>query len=54
MKMGWRMRRERMISGLHTYFLFVSFIFCVLQFYLNEMFCGLERCQSEFGGGGVT
>ena len=47
-----------MTDGLHTYFfffcLFVSFIFCVLQFYLNEMFCGLERCRSEFGGGGMT
>jgi len=35
-------------------FLFVCFIFCVLQFYLNGMFCGLERYWSEFGGGGVT
>ena len=43
MKMGWRMRRERMISGLTTYiFLFLSFIFCVLQFYLNEMFVDLR------------
>ena len=33
-----------MIDGLHTYifFLFVSFIFCVLQFYLNEMFVDLR------------
>ena len=43
MKMGWQMQRERMISGLTTYiFLFLSFIFCVLQFYLNEMFVDLR------------
>jgi len=32
MKMGWRMRRERMISGLTTYFSFCFFfLFFVLQ-----------------------
>ena len=46
-----------MTDGLTTYIffcLFVSFIFVYYNFYLNEMFCGLERCRSEFGGGGVT
>jgi len=32
-----------MIDGLYIYiFLFVSFIFCVLQFHLNEMFVDLR------------
>jgi len=52
MKMGWRMRRERMISGLTTYF--SLFFFCTTTVIRMERFCGLERCRNEFGGGGVT
>jgi len=51
MKREWRMWRERRINGLTTYFSF-CFYFCTT--YLNELFCGLERCWSEFRGGGVT
>jgi len=40
-KREWRMRRERRINGQIHIFLF-SFIFCVLQFYLNEMFVDLR------------
>ena len=36
MKMGWRMRRERMISGLTTYFSFFCFFF--LFFVLQLLF----------------
>jgi len=54
MKMGWRMRRERMTDGLTTYFFVCFFYFVYYNFIRTECFCRLERYRSEFGGGGVT
>ena len=53
MKMVWGMQRERMTDGLTTY-IFCFFVSLYYNYYLNEMFCGLERCWNELGGGRVT